>query len=278
LEKLGIALRLAVGLTIMAVGVGIFLIICVPLLPSRRLRIAACNVFGHLMGPAMLRMTSTTVPADAPQRLKDHFPAIYVSNHASIIDMFIAIWVCPLFTCGVAKKEIVYYPFFGQLYFMSGHLRVDRSNAKSAVVAMARLGELVRSKGLGIWIWAEGTRSRDGRLLPLKKGFAHMALATGLPIVPVVVKGAHKGWVKNTLIIRPSTVDIEVLPAISTAHWTAETLDEHIVEVHSAMNAALPADQKGAPMVLKVTPEVPAPAARQESRAGGSSGPSLGAQ
>ena len=241
---------MAVGLTLLALGVFVFGLVCLVLLPSRRLRIAACNVFGHLMGPMLLTVSGTRLVGNPALHMQQAFPAIYVSNHTSIIDMFIAIACCPLFTCGVAKKEIIYYPFFGQLYYMSGHLRIDRGNREAAAAGMQQTAQLVSRFGLGMWIWAEGTRSRAGRLQPLKKGFAHMALATRLPIVPVVVKGAHKGWVKNSMLSRPCSVEVQVLPAIRTEQWSMATLDEHIAEVHAAFNAALPDDQKGVPMTV----------------------------
>ncbi|MEW5849310.1 MAG: lysophospholipid acyltransferase family protein [Myxococcota bacterium] len=256
------AIRIVVGLTYMALAVAVFFVVCLVLLPSRRLRIATCNVFGHITGRFCLWLAGARVASDAKARMQAAHPAIYVSNHTSIIDVWVAIWLCPLYTCGVAKKEIVYYPFFGQLYAISGHLRVDRGNKESAVAGMKRTAALVKKYGLGMWIWAEGTRSRDGKLQPLKKGFAHLALATRLPIVPVVVKGAHKGWRKNSLMIQGTEIGVEVLPAIRTEHWRLETLDLHIAEVHARMREALPDDQKGPPMMVAAPVPPPRPTAK----------------
>ncbi len=242
--------RLLTGLAYMAVAGGLFFAVCLVLLPSRKLRIAATNVFGHVTGRVCLWLTGTSVKTDAVEQMKKLHPAIYVSNHTSITDIWIAIMVCPTFTCGVAKKEIVRYPFFGQLYWISGHLRVDRGNKLSAMRSLKRTGEMVREQGLGIWIWAEGTRSPDGKLMPLKKGFAHLAMATKLPVVPVVVKGAHKGWRKHEMLFSKSTVEVEVLAPIPTDDWTSKNLDERLAHVHGVMNAALPEDQRGPPMVV----------------------------
>jgi 1-acyl-sn-glycerol-3-phosphate acyltransferase len=247
-NRLKSVVKIVVGLSYMAVAVWVFALVCLALLPSRRLRIAACNVFGHISGRFCLWLTGMHVVGDAKERMKAAHPAIFVSNHTSIVDVFLAIWLCPLYTCGVAKKEIVYYPFFGQLYLVSGHLRIDRANRISAMRGLTKTAELVNRHKLGMWIWAEGTRSRDGRLQPLKKGFAHLALATRLPVVPVVVKGAQAGWEKHTLLIKSASVEVEVLPAIRTEHWSMDTIDEHIAEVHEAFNAALPENQRGPSM------------------------------
>lgn len=243
--------RLLAGLTYMAIAGGLFFAVCLVLLPSRKLRIGATNVFGHVTGRVCLWLTGTTVKTDAVEKMKKVFPAIYVSNHASITDIWIAIMCCPTFTCGVAKKEIVRYPFFGQLYWISGHLRVDRGNKLSAMRSLKRTGEMVREQGLGIWIWAEGTRSQDGKLQPLKKGFAHLAMATRLPIVPVVVKGAHKGWRKHEMLFQKSVVEVEVLDPIPTDDWNSKNLDAKLAHIHGLMNAALPEDQRGPAMEVK---------------------------
>jgi len=238
-------LRQLLGLAIMVVAVALFSVVCVFLLPWRTLRIRVCNVFGHIVGRTILAITGTHLTGHDRATMGTSMPAIYISNHTSPIDIFLGIWLSPLGVCGVAKKEVIWYPFFGQLYLVSGHLRIDRSNRGSAIAALAKTADLVREHGLGIWIWPEGTRSKDGRLRAFKKGFAHLALATGLPVVPVVVSGAHRIWRKNSFLIHPGEVNVKVLPAIDTSRWTLETLDEHVAEVHRILNEALPEAQRG---------------------------------
>jgi 1-acyl-sn-glycerol-3-phosphate acyltransferase len=190
------------------------------------------------------------------ERIANAKPAIYVSNHCSTLDAFIAIWLCPVGGCGVVIKEIAHIPFFGWLYLLSGHLRVDRSDRTGAVAALQSTAAVVRKYGLSMWIWPEGTRSRSGRLLPLKKGFVHLAIATGLPVVPVVVHGAHKNWEKHTFTLNPVTIGVHVLPSIDTSSWRVETTDAHCAEVHRAFAAALPPDQQ---------PDTPQPAVSRPS-------------
>ena len=145
----------------------------------------------------------------------------------------------------MAKKQVVWYPFFGVLYLLSGHLRLDRANHARAVEAMAGTAALMKRYNLGVWLWPEGTRARDGRLKAFKKGFAHMALATRLPIVPVVVANAHRAWRHGSWVIHPTALDIKVLDPIPTTDWTLERLDEHVAEVRARVEAALPPDQRG---------------------------------
>lgn len=254
--------RLAVGMVYMAVAVAIFMVVCLLVAPWRGLRIRACNVFGHITGRFCLWLASAELqdPAGCKARAERFYPAIYVSNHTSALDIFVGIWLGPSGVVGVAKKQVVWYPFFGQLYAISGHLLIDRNDRANAVAALGELARLIAKHRLSVWMWPEGTRSKDGRLRPFKKGFAHLALATRLPIVPVVVTGAHRAWRKGSVMLEPVSLGISVLDPIPTVDWTAETLDEHIEAVHQRFVDALPPDQRPIEEVVE------APALRREAR------------
>ena len=79
----------------------------------------------------------------------------------------------------------------------------------------------------------------DGNLIPFKKGFVHLALATGLPVVPVMVHGAHKVWPAKTMQFYPGEVKVEVLDPIDTKDWNRNSIDEHVEQVKSIMSEAL---------------------------------------
>lgn len=241
--------RVAAVIVVLAVSVAIFFTICLVLLPSRYWRIRATNVFGHLASRACVWISGSTVTPGAVEAVREHFPCIYISNHTSMIDIFLGSWLSASGTVGIAKKQVVWYPFFGQLYAISGHILVDRDNRANAVAALANAAAILKKYHAGLWIWPEGTRSRDGRLQPFKKGFAHMALATRLPIVPVVVTGAHRCIRKNSLVVHPTDIGVKVLPPIPTDDWTLEDLDKHIAKVYAIFDAALPDDQKAPALV-----------------------------
>ncbi|MCK6528822.1 1-acyl-sn-glycerol-3-phosphate acyltransferase [Myxococcota bacterium] len=238
-------LRLVVGFVYMMTVSLAFIAVTIPLLPWRGLRIRAGNLCGKVLGRGILFIAGVKPVIRNRERLAASFPAIYVENHVSTLDAFAGMWLCPFGGCGVAKKEIAKTPFFGQVYYLTGHLLLDRDNRGSAVSALARTAEVMRRLRLGAWMWPEGTRSADGRLRPtLKKGFAHLALATGLPIVPVVVHDAHKAWRKHALTFHPMTMYIDVLPPIDTRSWRAETIDEHVALVHRTLAAGLGPEQR----------------------------------
>lgn len=243
------ALRLTAGLTFIFALMMVLIPALVVLIPWRRGRILIGNLAGKLIGSTCFYLAGGRLPKGVHAEMDRRFPAIYVSNHASMLDVFLGMWLSPWGVCGVAKKEVVWYPFFGLIYLLSGHLRVDRGNRGSAVKSLEKLAAAVKRHNLGVWIWPEGTRSKDGRLMSFKKGFAHLALATRLPIVPVVVSGAHKGWKKGELTFQGVDVDIQVLDPIPTTDWKAETLDQHIQEVQNRFIEKLPEDQR--PLVVE---------------------------
>tara|TARA_B110000014_G_C20074474_1_gene560739 strand:- start:451 stop:1191 length:741 start_codon:yes stop_codon:yes gene_type:complete len=208
-------------------------------LPFRSLRVRIGNLCGKIIGPVIARIIGAKVVNPDAEKLNNSTPAIFVTNHSSALDVFISMGLCPYGGCGVGKKEILRIPFFGQAYWLAGHLLIDRGNNSKAVASMSKLSNFVKTKDLSIWIWPEGTRSVDGKLIAFKKGFVHLALATGLPIVPVVLHGAHKIWPAKTMEFYPGEVRVEVLDSIKTDNWSKENLDKHVEEVRGVMAKAL---------------------------------------
>lgn len=236
--------RIGLGLAWTALSTLVFLVALVALLPSRVARINVGNLYGTVVGKVCAWLTGSRYVIHGRAAAHAERPAIYVANHASIIDIFLGTWLSPMNLCGVAKKEVIYYPFFGQFYWLAGHLRIDRGDRSRAVASLKFLADFVRKNALSIFIWPEGTRSKDGHLRPFKKGAFHLALETGLPLVPMVIAGSHKAWEVHSLRLNREQVEVTFLPPIDTRGWTRETLDEHIREVEAIFAAALPEDQR----------------------------------
>ncbi len=227
--------RLVFGFIVLAVGSTLVILALVPLLPWRVARIYVCNFFGKTVGYSIARIAGVTPVVHHRERLNGSMPAIYVGTHNSSVDMFLSIWLCPYGGCGVLKKEVVRIPVFGILAALSGHLLIDRGNRDRAVEALASTGAIVKKHKLGIWIMPEGTRSRTTELLPFKKGFVHLAIATGLPIVPVVLHGAHRNWEAGKFQFTPITLHIDVLEPIDTSSWREETSGDHADAVRAVL-------------------------------------------
>ena len=212
------------------------MIIC---LPFRNIRIKLGNLTGKIIGPVVTRITGTKINYSNYSKIHETKPAIYIMNHSSALDIFVAMALCPFGGCGVGKKEIVKIPLFGQVYWLSGHLLIDRSNRKKAIDSMNKLSKQVIDYNLSIWIWPEGTRNKNGKLLPFKKGFAHLALATKLPVVPVILHDAHKRWPAKSMNFYPGECKVDILDPINTDSWKRDSIDEHIEYVRGIMTEAM---------------------------------------
>ena len=241
-RPLGIAstwARIAASFAVVSSVSVVYLSLSLLLLPWRPLRIRIGNVYGKTVGRSVARILGVRTRVRHRARLAESRPAIYVTNHTSALDVFIGMWLCPMGGCGIAKKEIARIPFFGWAYRLSGHLLIDRGDREGAIAALEATAEVVRRNHLSIWIWPEGTRSRDGRLLSFRKGFAHLAIATGLPVVPVILHGAHERLPGRSFRLIPGILEVEVLEPIETRHWKRETVDQHVEQVHEIFRRAL---------------------------------------
>jgi lysophosphatidate acyltransferase len=214
-------------------------------LPSRRMRVKITSLWAKSLGFVCVWLSGIQIEFVDRKRLKQVPAAIYVSNHVSMLDVLTAMWIFPVGTTAVAKKQVMWVPLFGPLYAMSGSLMVDRDKPTTAIAQLQKQAKFLVKNGFSIAIWPEGTRSRNGRILPFQKGFAHIALWTRLPVVPVVVSGAHKAWrIGGFDIEKGARVRIEIGEPIETKNWSRRKLNEHVEEVHRVFRERLPEEQK----------------------------------
>src|SRR5690606_13571712 len=115
-------------------------------------------------------------------------PCVFVANHQSLIDAPVLGRLYPEGTVLVGKKELRRFPFCGWIYLTTGHILIDRAHTASAVQRMRDAEAAIRERGVSVWMFPEGTRGDvPGELLPFKKGAFHLAIAAGVPVVPIVV-------------------------------------------------------------------------------------------
>ncbi|KAL0399229.1 UNVERIFIED_CONTAM: 1-acyl-sn-glycerol-3-phosphate acyltransferase [Sesamum radiatum] len=222
--------------------------IMVVLLPWPYQRIRQGNIYGHVTGKMLMWILGNPITIQGAEYSNER--AIYISNHASPIDIFLIMWLTPTGTVGIAKKEIIFYPLFGQLYVLANHLRIDRSNPKAAIESMKEAADAVVKNNLSLIIFPEGTRSKNGRLLPFKKGFVHLALQTRRPIVPIILTGTHRAWRKGSLHVRPAPLTVRYLPPIRTDDWTPDKVEDYVKLVHDVYAKNLPHSQSPTPPAL----------------------------
>lgn len=158
-------------------------------------------------------------------------PGIFVFNHQSMIDPVIVMTLVRQKITGVAKKEARDLPGFGRLFQFAGVAFVDRGNTAQAKQVLAPAVDKVREEGLSLLLAPEGTRSATPRLGAFKKGAFHIAMQTGAPMVPIVIRNAGEVWWRGSQIIRSGTVEVVVLPPLDSTSWQADELGAHMADV-----------------------------------------------
>ncbi|THD56730.1 1-acylglycerol-3-phosphate O-acyltransferase [Enterobacteriaceae bacterium ML5] len=186
------------------------------------------KLFGHL-APVFGLTVEKRIPAQAPNNGK----CIYIANHQNNYDMVTASSVVMPGTVTVGKKSLVWIPFFGQLYWLTGNLLIDRNNRAKAHGTISQVVNQIKKKDLSIWMFPEGTRSRGRGLMPFKTGAFHAAISAGVPIVPICVSNTN-GKVKLNRWYNGHVI-VEMLPPVDTTGYTKDRLRELSEHCHKLM-------------------------------------------
>ncbi|HCD1111077.1 1-acylglycerol-3-phosphate O-acyltransferase [Morganella morganii] len=159
-----------------------------------------------------------------PEEAKHYGSCVYVGNHQNNYDMITMSNAVQPRTVTVGKRSLIWIPFFGQLYWISGNILIDRSNRSKAHNTITQVADQIKKRNISVWMFPEGTRSRGRGMLPFKTGAFHAAMAAGVPVVPVCVS-TTQGRIKlnrwnNGVVI------VEMLPPVDTSKYTREQVRE----------------------------------------------------
>jgi len=147
-------------------------------------------------------------------------PYVAVSNHESYADIFL-ISHLPWEMKWMSKETMFKIPCFGWMMRMAGDIQVVRGDRKSVVLAMRAARDRL-SKKVSVMMFPEGTRSRDGELLPFKDGAFRLAIETQSPILPLVVAGTRDCMAKGTFRFQKARARVKVLAPIDVAGLTMD--------------------------------------------------------
>jgi 1-acyl-sn-glycerol-3-phosphate acyltransferase len=219
--------------------VGVLFLICAPLVvlwPSLAWRNRLSLWAGASWAKVALWASGIRVELSGLEHLA-HRPAIFTFNHTNILDFFANAFYADRRCLVFGKRELVRLPFVGWGWWLGGHPMLYRDDPGRWKQQLDRVQGLLQA-GYSTIVAPEGKRSKDGRLLPFKKGPFHLALDSGLPVVPVVIRGAGEALVRG--VPQPgTTLRVEALPPIPTSGWRRETIDDHVTEVRQVYLRAL---------------------------------------
>lgn len=227
---------LILGLFVLLVGLPLLLVAWIsgtigPLYPATaialRLELAVAGVRVRSVG-------KENIPAQA---------CLFLANHTSAVDPIAVFISIPGRIAFMAKEELFRIPLFGLAMRRARFVSVDRADHNSAAVSAQRAVNELR-KGISMVIYPEGTRSRDGRLLPFKRGAFLIAIRAKRPIVPVTVIGAGQVLARGQWRIRPGEIVVHFHPAIDVSDYSELDRESLRERVRAVIATALPPEHR----------------------------------
>jgi 1-acyl-sn-glycerol-3-phosphate acyltransferase len=192
----------------------------------------------HWCASAWSRMIVRTVGASVcvhgAENIREGASYVFLSTHQSYMDIPVMLGYLPAQLRIAAKREVFQIPFLGWHMRRGGHISINRGSTQEAVESLRRASREIRP-GVSVFLYPEGTRTRDGSLQPFKKGGFKFALQTGLPIVPVTIVGTRSLLPRDSIIFRPDVVDMHLGVPIPTAGLDDRDLPALMRTVRDAM-------------------------------------------
>jgi 1-acyl-sn-glycerol-3-phosphate acyltransferase len=165
-------------------------------------------------------------------------PCIFMSNHVSNLDPPIMLPLLPFRTAFFIKRSLLRIPLVGFGMRLAGFVPVDRDGRPESARESVQAASAVLGSGVNISTFPEGTRSRDGRLLPFKKGPFYLAMESGAPVVPISIWGSEHMMIKGSLRIKPGTAHLTFHPPIFPQQFASR--EQLAAAVRTAITSGLP--------------------------------------
>lgn len=194
------------------------------------------TLFARGWARTILFVTGVRLTVLHPERLAGGQSAVLAANHASMADILVLFATLPVQIRFLAKRSVFRVPFLGWGIKAAGFVPVDRGDPRRGQEAMdAAVRRL--TGGRCVVVFPEETRSRDGELLPFKKGAALLAIRAGLPLVPVSIVGTYKVLPPESLRSSPGRVIVSVGQPIPTYGLSAADRAELTSTLRQAIEA-----------------------------------------
>lgn len=196
----------------------------------------------------ILRLGGVSLRVRGLENIDPGEPYIFMANHQSNVDIPVLIQSLLRFQLRwIAKKELLRVPLFGWAMWATKHIAVDRADPLDAMKSLERSRRRIAA-GISVVVFPEGTRSRDGQLLPFKKGGFLMAAKTGVKIVPVTIVGSAALLPSGHWQLRAGSVDVYIDPPMPSEGYRIGKLQALSDQVRQVITTRLqqPPPENGA--------------------------------
>jgi 1-acyl-sn-glycerol-3-phosphate acyltransferase len=198
------------GLLIAAVAAMVW--IPVALVPSRRL----ARLLSRAGARLLLSLAGCRVSREGGAALAGTEPVLLASHHASYVDVLVLLALVPRDFVFAAKAEVGSWPFLGTLVRRAGHLTVERFDVSQSVADAGKLAPALE-RGQSVLLVPEGTFTSAAGLRPFRLGTFKAAVETGVPVVPLALRGTRAILRAGQMVPRPGRAHLWIGDAIAPA-------------------------------------------------------------
>jgi len=196
----------------------------------------------------ILRVGGISLNVDGLENIDPGEQYVFMVNHQSNIDIPVLVQSLAQFQLRwIAKKELLWVPFFGWAMWATKHITVDRTDPSDAMKSLQRAKQRMAA-GISVVVFPEGTRGRDGKLMRFKKGGFLLAVQAQRPIVPITINGSGRVLPSGGWRLRSGVIEVTVEKPIAVEGYRAGNLrlladqTRQAIAAHLRQPAVLPRD------------------------------------
>jgi 1-acyl-sn-glycerol-3-phosphate acyltransferase len=209
-----------------------------------------------LWSKVLLFICATKVEVIGRENILRGKPQVFMANHQSDFDILITLAHVTCQFRWIAKKELFTIPIFGQAMKAAGYIEIDRQNHEKAMQSLDMAALRIR-QGKSVMTFPEGTRSRNGEIKAFKQGTFHLAIQSGVPIVPISIIGSGDIMPKRSLKIKPGKIKLVIDKPIAVEGYTLADRQELIDRVRQVIIKNYDAYRNAGTVSIKdVQPEI----------------------
>jgi len=180
----------------------------------------------------------TQVVICGKEKLSNALSAVFMANHESQLDPPLMTYLSEKSPLRFfAKHTLAYFPLFGQALWATDQIFINRKKGSRALKHIERAIAKIKNKDKYFFIFPEGHRSRDGKLLPFKRGGFALAMKAGLPIIPVAIAGTKDILPPGFIFRKKGPVVIAVGDLVPTGSYNLKTIDHLVSRVRQDIGA-----------------------------------------